>query len=77
MQQNQLDQIMYATVAMVCDELTDAELAAMNLCAQLGMNPKGRNGYDKAHTLFTEQDGTKMHEETKRALAAVVLERLA
>lgn len=62
---------------MACDKLTDYELAAINLCAQFGTNPKKLEGYEKVSHLFTEQDGTKAHEDVKGALTQVVLKRLA
>jgi hypothetical protein len=65
-----------AVVAMVAQDLTDEELAALNLCAQLDQNPHGRIfDYEKVSGLFTENG--KMHTATKEALAQVVKHRLA
>lgn len=69
---------MYTVVAVVCKDLSDIELAVLNNVAQCDFNPKGRLfDYDRVKHLFTEDNGTKMHSETKDALAAVVLRRLA
>jgi hypothetical protein len=66
-----------ASTAMYTNELTDEELAALNLVAQLDSNPRGRIfDYEKVSGLFSEANGTKMHAETKEALAAIALERL-
>lgn len=69
--------IYYALVAAVCDRLSDTELAGLNLVAQLDQDPHNRSFYDKAAALFTENNGTKMHPETKLALMAVVDDRLS
>jgi len=64
-------------VALTCDELSDQELVTLNLTAQLDLLPTGRVfDHQNVKHLFTEKDGTKMHEATKEALAAVVLKRL-
>ena len=68
---------MAAIVDMATEELTDLELAILNNVAQLGMDPHDRAfDYEEVKSLFTEKDGTRMHEETKAALAAVVNRRL-
>jgi hypothetical protein len=67
---------MAAVVAMAVQDLTDEELAVLNLCAQLDQNPHGRIfDYEKVSSLFTENG--KMHPVTKEALARVVNHRLA
>ncbi len=68
--------IMYKAVSLVCDQLSDTELAGLNLVAQLDQDPHNKSFYDKAESLFTENNGTKMHQETKLALAAVARGRL-
>ncbi len=66
-----------AIVDIVTEELTTLELAVLNNVAQLDMDPHGRAfDYDKIESLFTEKTGSRMHEETKVALAAVVNQRL-
>lgn len=75
MSEHDLSAGMYATVRGVTDRLTDHELLAINFAAQFGTNPRAVIGYDKASLLFTEQGGTRMHEDTRRILAAIVLER--
>jgi hypothetical protein len=77
MEEQQLKQIMYASVKMTCDQLADIELAMLNNFAQLGMNPKGQPWYSKVDGLFTESGGTKAHGEILDALAWVVNQRLA
>jgi hypothetical protein len=63
-------------VAKMVQDLTNEELAALNLCAQLDQNPHGRIfDYEKVSSLFTENG--KMHPVTKEALAQVVKHRLA
>ena len=42
-----------AVVKLICDDLTDDEIAAMNLCIQLGTDPRQAMGYEKAKSLFT------------------------
>lgn len=77
MNEQQLRAIMRASVAMVTEGLTDLELAVLNNCAQLDMDPRGRLfDYGKVASLFDQAGGTQMHEETKRALAAIVNRRL-
>lgn len=67
---------MAAAVSIACEALTNDELAGMNLAVQLGINPTTRAGYDKIAHLFTEDNGTRMHDETAAALARVALRRL-
>ena len=67
----------YVTVALVCQELSDIELAVLNNVAQCDFDPHGRLfDYERVKHLFTEAGGTQMHEETKQALAMVVGRRL-
>jgi hypothetical protein len=64
-------------VSIVCDNLTDSELVTLNLVAQLDQSPHNRIfDYKKVESLFTEQNGTRMHEETKIALTEIVILRL-
>ncbi len=65
-----------ASVALICVELTDDELIALNLVATLDGNPQGRLfDYQKVKPLFTEHNGKRMHSATKDALAALVKQR--
>ena len=67
---------MATVVAMIANDLTDDELRALNLCAQLGTNPHGRIfDYDTVAPLFTAANGTRMEQATKEALARVVVAR--
>lgn len=76
MDEKEMRRIMAATVSLICDELTDPELAALNLVAQLGGSPYGRVfDYEKVKSLFTDTNGTEMHSETKLALVVVVNKR--
>lgn len=77
MKDEKMRQIMAVIVSLTCNELTDIELAVLNNVAQLDQSPHNRLfDYEKVKELFTERDGTRMHEETKIALAAVVIKRL-
>ncbi len=68
---------MFAAVLLAVEELNDTELAALNIVAQLDSDPRGRLfDYDAVAHLFDQDNGTRMHDETKQALAAVVLRRL-
>lgn len=71
-----MDQRTYAVVALVCERLTDIELAAINNVAQVDWNPRMAVAYEKIKHLFTEGGGMRMHTDVKEALARVVLERL-
>jgi len=63
-------------VSVATEDLTDAELVALNDAAQAGRDPHSIGGYPKISDLFTENGGTRMHRETRVALAAVTLSRL-
>ena len=66
-----------ATVNFIVNNLTDDELLAVNLAAQLGTNPVGVMGFEKAKALFTEnRDGhPAVHEEIRAALFRAVSKR--
>lgn len=67
-----------AAVIRTCKELSDIELAALNTIAQLDLDPHNRLfDYEKVKHLFTEENGTQMHTETKIALAAIANIRLS
>ncbi len=63
-------------VSAATDDLTDAELVVLNGAAQAGRDPHSIGGYPKISDLFTENGGTRMHRDTRIALAAVTLSRL-
>ena len=58
------------------EDLTAAELAALNETVQTGRAPQSLGSYPKISDLFTTEGGTRMHRETRVALAAVTLSRL-
>jgi hypothetical protein len=63
-------------VSEATEDLTDAELVALNDAAQSGRDPHSISSYPKISDLFTENGGSRMHRETRVALAAVTLSRL-
>lgn len=77
MNEEEMRNVMVNSVSISVAQLTDLELAGLNLCAQLGLNPKDKEWYPKVDYLFDQADGTKMHEETKIALGKVVTYRLS
>lgn len=69
---------MTLVVYSICEELTDAELAALNIVAQLGTDPYNRLfDYNTVSPLFTENNGTRMHQATKDAVARITMMRLS
>lgn len=56
-------------------ELTDNELNQLNVAIGLGQDPKNKAGYDKVSTLFTIDNGTKVHSLVAQAFAIEVLRR--
>lgn len=65
-----------ALVKMVTEDWTDAELAGMNLCAQLGMDPRGRNAHDKAvKAHLIDPDARRFSPEVAAGLAWAVERR--
>lgn len=77
MTEEEVNKIMKVTVALVCNQLSDQELATLNLVGQLDQDPKNRIfDYEKVKCLFTENKGKTMHEVTKDALARIVMLRL-
>jgi hypothetical protein len=58
------------------EDLDDAELAALNEAVQTDRKPRLLSGYAQLRDLFTENGGSRMHRETRVALAAVTLSRL-
>ena len=73
------ENVMGAAVKLVCDGLSDDELLAMNICAQLGTDPRPCTGWEKAKPLFTSRSagGTPLvRSVTQEWMASVVLQRL-
>ena len=56
-------------VSVATDDLTDAELIALNDAVQTGRDPHWIDGYPQISDLFTENGGTQMHRDTRVALA--------
>ncbi len=80
MTDEQLHRTMYAVVAVATADLSDLELAVLNNVAQLDGDPRVTLGSEKYLHLFDTKDANgkpRMASETKNALAAVVLNRLA
>lgn len=72
-----MNKAMYAAVPLICKDLTDMELAVLNNVARNDFDPQGKLfDYERVERLFTEDGGTRMHNDTKDALAVVVLRRL-
>ena len=72
----QTSTLLIPIVSEATEDLTDTELAALNEAVQAGRDPHSIGGYPKISDLFTAEGGTRMHRETRVALAAVTLSRL-
>jgi hypothetical protein len=72
----QTSTLLIPIVRAATEDLTAAELAALNEAVQMGRNPHSLSGYAQLRDLFTEHGGSRMHRETRVALAAVTLSRL-
>jgi hypothetical protein len=72
----QTSTLLIPIVRAATEELTEAELVALNEAAQAGCDPRSIGSYPKIGDLFTEDSGRRMHRETRIALAAVTLSRL-
>jgi hypothetical protein len=68
--------IVLALVRNATKELTTQEMASLYMAASLGNDPRRVTGYEKAKSLFTENDGTRMHRDTLAAFNSIVSERL-
>lgn len=72
-----MNNYLVAVIKMLCDDLTDLELATLNTVLQLEENPHDRVfDYEKVASIFTENDGLKAHDETKRIVGHITLDRL-
>jgi hypothetical protein len=58
------------------DALSEIELCALYNCVTAGWDVTKRPEYSKVETLFTEENGTKMHNMTRRAFELIVSTRL-
>jgi hypothetical protein len=72
----QTSTLLIPIVSAATEDLTAVELAALNEAVQTGRDPQSLGSYPKISDLFTAEGGTRMHRETRVALAAVTLSRL-
>ena len=72
----QTSTLLIPIVRAATEDLTATELVALNDAAQAGRDPHLIDSYPKIRDLFTEDGGSRMHHETRLALAAVTLSRL-
>jgi hypothetical protein len=72
----QTSTLLIPIVRAATEDFTAAELAALNEVAQTGRDPHSIGGYTQISDLFTEDNGRRLHRETRIALAAVTLSRL-
>jgi hypothetical protein len=72
----QTSSLLFPIVWTATEGLAETELVALNEAAQTGRDPHAVGGYPKISDLFTENGGSRMHRETRVALAAVTLSRL-
>lgn len=72
----QTSTLLIPIVSAATADLTDAELAALNEAVQTGHDLQSIGSYPEISDLFTEAGGTRMHRETRIALAAITLSRL-
>jgi len=62
--------------AMTLQALNDDELAALNLSLAIGIDVTEKPWYGKVKSLFTEENGTKMHSATVDAVSQIAFQRL-
>jgi hypothetical protein len=72
----QTSTLLIPIVQAATEDLNIAELAALNEAVQTGRDPRPLDSYARLRDLFTENAGSRMHCETRVALAAVTLSRL-
>ena len=80
MTESDMRAMLFSVVSLATADLSNDELATLNLCTVLGSDPRGRLGADKYLHLFDATDATGkpvMNDETKRAIAAVVAQRFS
>lgn len=63
------EKMVIVLATMTINELTDDELAALNLAVQLDADPRRVLGYEKAVSLFTEGNGTRIHDSRQHSPA--------
>lgn len=69
--------IQYQMVFLTCKDLPLITIAAMNNIINFPeANPKQYSWYEDVAPLFTENDGTKMHQATRRAFEVYLESRL-
>lgn len=67
-----------ALAKMATEDWTDAELTGMNLCAQLGTDPRGRLGHDKAvRAHLIDPDARRFSPEVAAGFAWAIERRAA
>ena len=65
-----------SVISVSCTDLTDREMMALCLSLQLGTDPRQIKGYEKVRELYTEENGTRMHEATKKGFLSLCAARL-
>jgi hypothetical protein len=64
-------------VRLLTSHLSTAEISSLYLATRLAnANPMGMQVYQKAHALFTQNNGQQMHPETIQELGTILAERL-
>jgi hypothetical protein len=76
MSEKSIQDIILRSTYLACEDLTDVELNALYLGLRLGYDPKQIAGYDKAKFLYTEQNGTRMHDTIASAFEQVWSSRI-
>lgn len=66
---------MMLAVNVTVKQLTDEELSCVYLAAALKQDPRNVEGYEKARSLFTEENGTRMSDTVLSVLTALVSDR--
>lgn len=68
--------IIQSQVAICVASMSDDEVLTQRLAVLLGGGRRPRPGHEALAPLYTECDGTQMHDETRRAFLVVTAERL-
>lgn len=71
-----IEELLAPSISVVINEMTDQELTSICFAVQLDQDPRQMNGYNKALTLFTEDDETRMHQVTKTVFLALAFNKL-
>ncbi len=73
-----MDTKILTSVAMACRSLSDEQLNALNICMILNTDPHGRLfDYETVKHLFTENNGTRAHNEVKESVEYLTFQRLS